>query len=219
MTPLPPRVILQALQPIFRQEATLIAGVRPQSLRAMSVGGGPARPVMVFASIRPSDGAPVLTVLDTDTAIAAAAAAGSGGAGASGRPSPSLSFGAPGGGDGDGSLSREGLGLGEVELSTRCCSKSVFAASPHAVFVEPAGIKAFVCGGGGGGGTGGRGGGSGGGGEGGGFASVPEALFLELFFGLEYCRRLLVFPAISSVSWHPFPLKERGHGGLFRGRH
>lgn len=136
----------------------------------MPVGGGPARPVVLFASTRSSDGAPVLTILDTDTAIAAAAGSAAGSAvsgseeaGTAGHPSPGSSLSVGGDGDGDGgggvgggglSLSREGLGagVGEVELSTRCCSKSVFAASPHAVFVHPAGIKAFVCGGAGKGG-------------------------------------------------------------------
>ncbi|CBJ30077.1 hypothetical protein Esi_0173_0017 [Ectocarpus siliculosus] len=39
----------------------------------------------------------------------------------------------------------EGEDEHEVELATRCCSKSVFPARPHAVFVDPAELKAFVC--------------------------------------------------------------------------
>ncbi|CAM9999566.1 unnamed protein product, partial [Ectocarpus fasciculatus] len=54
----------QALPPLITRQRSLIPGVRPQSLRAMAVGGGRSLPVMIFASFRPSDGSPVLVVLD-----------------------------------------------------------------------------------------------------------------------------------------------------------
>ncbi|CAN0235762.1 unnamed protein product, partial [Ectocarpus sp. 4 AP-2014] len=171
----PPLLVVrypQALPPLVTRQRPLIPGVRPQSLRAMAVGGGRSLPVMIFASFRPSDGSPVLIVLDTDTALAAATAVSAVAAAAAAadgfatmgekgknpeplRPSPG------GGVDGDGGdgggLQDEGGGVlvpgeggegedeHEVELATRCCSKSVFPARPHAVFVDPAEVKAFVC--------------------------------------------------------------------------
>ncbi|CAN0315591.1 unnamed protein product, partial [Ectocarpus sp. 12 AP-2014] len=169
----------QALPPLVARQRSLIPGVRPQSLRAMAVGGGRSLPVMIFASFRPSDGSPVLVVLDTDTALAAAtavtattaaAAAAAGGFATMGdkgkNPEPrwSSSVGRPVGGGGGGGGCGGGGGLHEggggvvvsgeggeggdeheVELATRCCSKSVFPARPHAVFVDPAEVKAFVC--------------------------------------------------------------------------
>jgi len=120
----------QAVLPAFREERALIPGVRPQRLRAMLVGGGPPRPLIIFSSVRPSDGSPVHAILDIASATTAAAAADDGG-----------------GGDGDHGSRVSRTGLKEVELATRCCSKGVFSASPQAVFVNPAELKAFVSGG------------------------------------------------------------------------
>ncbi|CAB1109957.1 unnamed protein product [Ectocarpus sp. CCAP 1310/34] len=163
----------QALPPLVTRQRPLIPGVRPQSLRAMAVGGGRSLPVMILASFRPSDGSPVLIVLDTDAALAAAtvatataaaaaaaaAAAGFATKGESGKnPEPLWSSSTGGAVDGrggrGGGLQDGGGGVvisgergdeHEVELATRCCSKSVFPARPHAVFVDPAEVKAFVC--------------------------------------------------------------------------
>lgn len=101
----------------------------------MAVGGGSSRTLVVFASIRASDSSPILVILDTDHATAASV-------GTSPPVPPGVSI------DGEGDDNHGGFlreGVQEVELSTRCCSKSVFAASPHAVFINPSEVKAFVC--------------------------------------------------------------------------
>lgn len=113
----------------------------------MVVGGGPSRALMIFTATRPPDASPLLLVLDTAMATAAAAAAREKEGGLRSMLSPGLCTNDGGDGDCDGDVVRtvEEEGQQEVELSTRCCSKSVFSASLHAVFVNPTEAKAFVC--------------------------------------------------------------------------
>ncbi|CAN0126506.1 unnamed protein product, partial [Scytosiphon promiscuus] len=140
------------LVPVLTRQRTLVPGVRPQSVQALVVGGGPSRALMIFTATRPPDASPVLLVLDTATALAAAPGEEDQEGNLRCLPlTPGASAG--GGGDVRGGLvttaaeedQEEEEGEQEVELSTRCCSKSVFSASPHAVFVNPSEVKAFVC--------------------------------------------------------------------------
>lgn len=85
----------------------------------MAVGGGHSLSLMVFACVRPFDGSPVLVILD---------------AGASPFANPEVKAAAACGFE----------EVEEVELSTRCCTKSVVSANPHAVWINASEVKAFV---------------------------------------------------------------------------
>lgn len=165
------------------QRRALVPGAPPQCIRAMALGGGASRPLMAFASVRPSDNAPVLAIFDAERVVEASAAEYTSRPVLTQNRNDEAKAGAVAGLDGGRGrrqrndlvvaraedrvlLDVEGvspwLGAGlvmqeEVELSVRCCSKSVVSGEPHAVWINPCEVKAFVSHGGGGGASAARG--------------------------------------------------------------
>lgn len=152
----------QSVETLCIQRHSLIAGARPQCLRAMAIGGGPPRELIAFASLRPSDHTPVLVVVDTEKAAALGFL----------RGAPDRGSGKPdvfGGGSREEPRTQdreqqlqtrvrhrrtgravtiaeggsEAITVEVVELSARCCGNSVITARPHAVWVNPAEVKFF----------------------------------------------------------------------------
>lgn len=152
------------------QRRALVPGAPPQCIRAMALGGGPSRPLMAFASVRSSDSAPVLAIFDAERVVEASpteltrlpvltqnsddeAKAGAVAGLNSGRGRRQRNSLAVARAEDRVLLDVEGvspwLGAGlvmqeEVELSARCCSKSVVSGEPHAVWVNPCEVKAFI---------------------------------------------------------------------------
>lgn len=111
------------------EKRVLIAGVRPQFVRTMAIGGGPRLSLLVFASMRESDASPVLVILDASRdEIRGDVVA------------PSSECMMP-------STCPGGCPPMEIELLTRCCPRSVVGADLHNVWVKPFRVTSFVCGG------------------------------------------------------------------------
>lgn len=124
----------------------------------MAVGGGPSRPLMAFAAVRPTDFSPILVVLDPEAALSlmpldsAVTTDADGNSRANGLDVGRLAGGVSAVVAAEGDTSDRGRVAAaayekELELSTRCCSKSVISAKPHAVWINPSEVKIFVCGG------------------------------------------------------------------------
>lgn len=111
------------------EKRALIAGVPPQFVRTMAVGGGPRLPLVVFASVRESDDSPVLVILDASRDERRGDVAAS---------SPDWTM--P-------SACHGGCPPTEIELWTRCCPQSVVGANLHSVWVKSLRVTSFVCGG------------------------------------------------------------------------
>lgn len=156
------------------QRRMLVPAVRPQCLRAMAVGGGPSRPLMAFSSVRTSDSSPILVILDAEPDLslvpAIATISTTNSANANDKATVDTKDGAKASASANSKADARSLNnvqaeadantkanasaiagaaaaaaaVEEVELSTRCCSKNVVSANPHAVWVNPAEVKVFL---------------------------------------------------------------------------